>query len=132
MMFGTLLRANFAPVKSHPAGSHWTCAAVQGIQVREGQLAQADSMSEDRETRLKRLRLRSWRRGTKEMDLILGSFADQRMHLLSDDELDAHEVIMAENDHDLYQWISGQAEIPEEIGPAIRLVADHFSKQKTE
>ncbi len=89
-------------------------------------------MAEDRETRLKRLRLRSWRRGTKEMDLILGSFSDHRMHLLSDAELDAHEAIMAENDHDLYQWISGQAAIPEEIAPAIRFVADHFSKQNTE
>ena len=89
-------------------------------------------MREDRDTRLKLLRLRSGRRGTKEMDLLLVSFADHRMHQLSDSELDAHEGIMAENDHDLYQWISGQAEIPQEIAPAIRLVADHFSKQKTE
>jgi antitoxin CptB len=87
---------------------------------------------EDRETRLKRLRLRSWRRGTKEMDLILGSFADEQMHLLSDAELDAHEVIMAEHDHDLYQWVSGQAEVPEEIRPAIGRVTDHFLKQKAE
>lgn len=89
-------------------------------------------MAEDRETRIKRLRLRSWRRGTKEMDLIMGSFADHRLHLLSDAELDAHEAIMAEHDHDLYQWISGQAEVPDEIGPALRLVRDHFLKQNTE
>lgn len=132
MQFGTVLRAIFAPVKSHPAGSHWTCGAARGIQVGVRQPAEAETVSEDRETRLKRLRLRSWRRGTKEMDLILGSFADRRMHLLSDAELDAHEAIMAENDHDLYQWISGQADIPQEIEPAIRLVADHFSKQNTE
>ncbi len=88
-------------------------------------------MVEDRETRIKRLRLRSWRRGTKEMDLILGSFADQQLKLLSDAELDAHEAMMAENDHDLYQWISGQAEVPDEIGPALRRVADHFLKQNT-
>ena len=89
-------------------------------------------MAEDRDTRLKRLRLRSWRRGTKEMDLILGSFADEQMPLLSDAELDAHEVIMAEHDHDLYQWISGQVEVPEEIRPALNRVTEHFLKQKTE
>lgn len=83
-------------------------------------------MAEDRETRLRRLRLRSWRRGTKEMDLVLGAFADEEMRGLSDADLDAHEVIMAENDHDLYQWISGQAEIPPEIEPAIARVTKHF------
>ncbi len=86
-------------------------------------------MSEDRETRLRRLRLRSWRRGTKEMDLVLGSFADEEMRSLSDADLDAHEVIMAENDHDLYQWVSGQSEIPSEIAPAIARVTLHFMKK---
>ncbi|NIP76442.1 MAG: succinate dehydrogenase assembly factor 2, partial [Xanthomonadales bacterium] len=36
-------------------------------------------MTGDRETRLRRLRIRSWRRGTREMDLILGPFADARL-----------------------------------------------------
>lgn len=34
---------------------------------------------EDHATRLKRLRMRSWHRGIKEMDLILGGFADDEM-----------------------------------------------------
>lgn len=89
-------------------------------------------MAEDRETRLKRLRMRSWRRGTKEMDLILGSFADRQMDLLSDAELDVHEAMMAENDHDLYRWISGQEKIPDEIREAVLRVSEYFSKQNTE
>jgi antitoxin CptB len=83
-------------------------------------------MAEDRETRLRRLRLRSWRRGTKEMDLVLGAYADEEMRNLSEADLNAHEVIMAENDHDLYQWISGQSEVPSEIAPAISRVTKHF------
>jgi antitoxin CptB len=86
-------------------------------------------MAEDRETRLRRLRLRSWRRGTKEMDLVLGAFADEEMRQLSEADLDAHEDLMAENDHDLYQWISGQAETPAEIAPAIERVRRHFMKK---
>lgn len=85
---------------------------------------------EDRETRLKRLRMRSWHRGIKEMDLILGGFADSEMANLSPEELDAHEMMMSENDHDLYQWVSGQSEVPPEISSAIARVTAHFLKTK--
>ncbi len=85
---------------------------------------------EDHETRLKRLRLRSWHRGIKEMDLILGRFADTEMAKLNATELDEHEIMMSENDHDLYQWVSGQSEVPIEIADAIERIRAHFMKTK--
>ncbi|MGF1553578.1 MAG: succinate dehydrogenase assembly factor 2 [Paracoccaceae bacterium] len=63
---------------------------------------------ETRETRLKRLRLRSWRRGTREMDLLLGGFADGALDRLDEGELAAYEDLLEENDNDLYAWISGR------------------------
>lgn len=60
------------------------------------------------ESRLKRLRMRAWRRGTKEMDLILGPFADDRLTGLDGGALDQFEALLAENDHDLYQWITAR------------------------
>jgi len=61
---------------------------------------------------MKRLRLRAWRRGTREMDLILGPYADA----LPDDtvaaDLDAIERLMDENDQDLYRWITGAEPAP--------------------
>lgn len=60
------------------------------------------------EIRLRRLRMRSWRRGMKEMDLILGHFADAPLALLSPDDLDAYEVVLEENDQDLYLWITAR------------------------
>jgi len=69
---------------------------------------------ETHEHRLKRLKIRAWRRGTKEMDLILGTFVDQRLHGLSATELDELEALMAENDTDLYPWFTGLAETPPE------------------
>ncbi len=69
---------------------------------------------ETHEHRLKRLRIRAWRRGTKEMDLILGSFVDQRLDGLGAEDLDALEAFMAENDTDLYPWFTGLAETPPE------------------
>lgn len=86
---------------------------------------------EDRETRIKRLRIRSWRRGTKEMDLLLGGFADGPaekggLPALSNEELDLHEVLMDQNDNDLYLWVSGTTEVPSALQPAIdRVKAFH-------
>lgn len=76
-------------------------------------------MSESRETRLKRLRLRAWHRGIKEMDLILGGWADRNLAQADDATLDAFEAVMAESDHDLYQWVSGQAEAPAEVAEMV-------------
>ena len=71
-------------------------------------------MSEsEEEIRRKRLKIRSWRRGTREMDLILGPFADQVLPGLSEAELAQYEALLRESDHDLYQWISGQRPVPE-------------------
>ena len=50
---------------------------------------------EDHSTRLKRLRMRSWHRGIKEMDLILGGCADNEMSKLSIEELNEHELMMS-------------------------------------
>lgn len=69
-------------------------------------------MSETRETRLKRLRIRSWRRGTREMDLILGPYADRALVDLDGLTLDAFEALLDESDIDLYAWVAGSAPPP--------------------
>lgn len=69
-------------------------------------------MSESRETRLKRLQMRSMRRGIKEMDIILSNFAGAQLASMNDSELDHYEALMEEADLDLYQWVSGQAPTP--------------------
>jgi antitoxin CptB len=88
-------------------------------------------MSENRETRLKRLRIRSWRRGIKEMDLMFGTFADEKMASLNDTELDAHEMLMSEHDQDLLVWFTGQQETPEELKEALSRVQDYFISKKS-
>ena len=79
--------------------------------------------NETPEHRLKRLRLRSWRRGIKEMDLILGAYADARLSELSPDTLDRYEALLDENDQDLYKWVSGSASRPERHGEMLREIA---------
>ncbi|MCA0940204.1 succinate dehydrogenase assembly factor 2 [Yangia mangrovi] len=79
----------------------------------------AELTGETREHRLKRLRMRSMRRGTKEMDIILVRYADARLEAMTEAELDAYEALLDEYDPDLYQWISGQRPAPEELRPLI-------------
>lgn len=69
-------------------------------------------MSETAEARLKRMKMRSWRRGTKEMDLVLGPWADVHLAGLTPVQLDLYEDLLAENDQDLMAWILGQAPAP--------------------
>jgi len=71
-----------------------------------------DETRETRETRLRRLRMRCWRRGTKEMDLILGRFADARLEALDTGQIDRFEALLEENDWDLYYWVTGARPAP--------------------
>ena len=66
-------------------------------------------MTELLEHKRKRLRMRSMRRGIKEMDMILIRFSDLFLDEMSDAELDHYDLFLLENDQDLYQWCSGQA-----------------------
>lgn len=76
-------------------------------------------MPESREHRLKRLHMRSMRRGIKEMDLILSAYAAARLADMTDDDLDRYDALLNENDHDLYQWITGQVSAPDDCAPMI-------------
>nr|WP_318272642.1 succinate dehydrogenase assembly factor 2 [Paracoccus saliphilus] len=64
--------------------------------------------TETHEHRLKRLHMRSWRRGMKEMDLILGHFADDCLAKLTEAELELYERMLGENDQDLYLWVTAR------------------------
>lgn len=85
-------------------------------------------MSEARQTRLKRLKMRSMRRGIKEMDLILSRFADDCLSQMTPDELDIYEDFLNQNDQDLYQWVSGQSPCAPQFIALVRDIKAHISK----
>lgn len=74
---------------------------------------------ESRENRIKRLSMRSMRRGIKEMDIILTRYADANLETMSNAELLEYDAMLSENDQDLYQWVSGQAQPKAEFAPLI-------------
>lgn len=69
-------------------------------------------MNETNEARLKRMAMRSWRRGMKEMDLILGPYADAHLAEMSEDRLIVFDKLLEENDQDLLPWVLGQHPAP--------------------
>jgi antitoxin CptB len=68
--------------------------------------------SEGLDIRRRRLLFRSWHRGIREMDLIMGRFADAHLASLGESELDAYERLIEVPDQILYAWISGEAPAP--------------------
>ena len=89
-------------------------------------------MDETAEARLKRMAMRSWRRGTKEMDLVLGPFSDAHLAGLSSEELDLYDALLAENDQDLMAWVLGQSAPPATLAALlVQITAFAETRRKT-
>lgn len=84
-------------------------------------------MDELREHKVKRLHMRSMRRGIKEMDLILPSYAATRLAHMDDSGLALYDSFLNENDHDLYQWVTGQTAPPDEYTALIAEIKAHLA-----
>lgn len=67
--------------------------------------------------RRKRLLFRCWHRGTREMDLILGRFADSEIAALGERELAELERLIEVPDADLYAALIGNRAPPQDAGP---------------
>jgi antitoxin CptB len=83
--------------------------------------------------RRRRLLFRSWRRGTREMDLIMGRFAESVIADLTDEDIVAFERISDVADPDLYAWLTGKESVPaDHDSPVFRRLRDFFSLRPME
>ena len=62
---------------------------------------------------LKRLRWRAHHRGTKEADILIGSFFDAHVDEWGEAERSLFGVMLDEQDADILSWATGTAEAPE-------------------
>lgn len=69
--------------------------------------------------RRKRLLFRCWHRGTREMDLILGRFADAEIATLSEQELTQLEHLVEVPDPDLYAALTGDKALAPDYAGAL-------------
>ena len=75
------------------------------------------SPAADREhpdVRCRRLLFRCWHRGTQESDFILGSFAEDSLKTLDNNQLGRFEALLDCTDPDLFDWIFGVSDPPPE------------------
>jgi len=85
-------------------------------------------VEELRAHRLKRMRMRSMRRGIKEMDLILSAFAAEHLEEMDARALDDYDALLNENDQDLYRWVTGQDTPPDRLANLIDRISKTFQK----
>lgn len=64
------------------------------------------------DARRRRALFRAWHRGMREMDLILGHFADEEIDSLSEEELRQFEELLEIVDTELFKWVAQGAEAP--------------------
>ena len=69
--------------------------------------------------RRKKLQFRSWHRGTRELDLIFGAFADAAIETLDEGELDDYERLLNLPDTDLMDWMLTGKPVPADIDSAL-------------
>jgi antitoxin CptB len=62
--------------------------------------------------RQRRILFRSWHRGMREVDLLLGRFADAEIGRLSESEIDDYERLLEAPDRDLFRWCTSEAMPP--------------------
>lgn len=73
--------------------------------------------------RRKKLGFRAWRRGFRELDLILGGFSDRRLAELDAGALDAFEALLDAPDQDVYAWITeAEPAPPAHLTPTLALI----------
>lgn len=80
-------------------------------------------MADDTELEMRRKRLlyRSLYRGNKENDILLGQFARAHIAEFGAAELDQYESLLSAGDNDIYDWVSGKADVPlESDSPVLR------------
>jgi len=72
----------------------------------------SDLSSAGLDARRRRILFRAWRRGMREMDLVMGQFADAQLPGLSEAELDQFERLLDAPDPSVLAWITGEEPVP--------------------
>ena len=78
--------------------------------------------------RRKRLVFRAQHCGIKENDHLFGGFAAARIETLSDDQLGRFEALLAQNDQDLYKWITGAVPVPDAYDTDVFQLIQDYNK----
>lgn len=78
--------------------------------------------------RLKRVLFRAHHMGSNENDILFGGFATQHLQSLSPEQVDRFECLLAENDSDLFNWVTGKEAVPEQLNHDVMAMLQDYVK----
>ena len=88
----------------------------------------APAPQDSNDIRIRRIRYRSWHRGCKETDVILGNFADQCLYTLDPiTELDLYETLLDEQDVDIWNWLTDKTSLGNGAYDSLKLRLQSFA-----
>jgi antitoxin CptB len=85
----------------------------------------------DIDHRRRQLRFRSWHRGTREMDLLMGRFADAHLDGFAPEQLDVFARLLENSDPEIYDWIVGKKPVPADSDSDVMTLLRNFSLNPT-
>lgn len=89
------------------------------------------SKGRDDELIRRQLRFRSWHRGTRESDLLIGSFADAALDGFDSAQLDAYAAFLGEDDPDIWDWVVRDLDAPPAHQALVALMRAHVAARRT-
>ena len=84
------------------------------------------SAREKLDPRRRKILFRAWHRGMREVDLLVGGFAEARLANLSEGDLDDLEALMEAPDRDIFKWLIGEAPLPLEFDTQVFSMIQKF------
>jgi antitoxin CptB len=117
--------ANLCASAAHARLTALAIHAIRAALTEKTTMTGMTRSSEGLDARRRKLLFRSWHRGMREMDLILGTFADAEIDGLTEAEIDQYERLLDISDTELLPWITGELAIPEanHNGVLLRILA---------
>jgi antitoxin CptB len=80
----------------------------------------------------RRLRFRSWHRGTRESDLLIGGFADAALDGFDSAQLNTYALLLQEDDPDIWEWVVRGAEAPASFAGLVEIMRAHVAARRSE
>jgi antitoxin CptB len=120
-----------APAKQARQGNFRVSKATAKARLCFFAITMASPSDHGTELRCKRLLFRCWHRGTQEIDLIFGTFAETTLADFSTEQLDRFETLLDCDDTDLFDWVTGRrAPLPAHDHDVMRMLRSSCHQKK--
>ena len=79
---------------------------------------------------IRELIYKSWHRGCKETDILLGFFAKDCIEKMSEEKIELYKEFIAEPDWDIYAWLTEGTQNPEKYTEIIKMILQYHQNKR--